>query len=73
MSPTASLDAPAGIVLPKTSARAERLDRLGEYGRLSAYRFGGLTAADVATWYARYPDEVPTVNGEFEWIAATLE
>lgn len=22
---------------------------------------------------ARYPDEVPLINGEFEWIAATLE
>jgi hypothetical protein len=22
---------------------------------------------------ARYPDEVPTLNGELEWIAATLE
>jgi hypothetical protein len=23
-------------------------------------------------WAARYPDEVPIVNGEFEWIALSL-
>jgi hypothetical protein len=55
------------------SPRAARLDALGETGRLSAYRDGDLDAADVATWYARYPDELPIVNGEFEWIAYTLE
>jgi len=25
------------------------------------------------TYAARFPDEVPLVNGELEWIAATLE
>lgn len=25
------------------------------------------------TYAARYPDEVPLVNGELEWIVATLE
>lgn len=73
MSATATPDASTGIVLPRTSARAERLDQLGAAGRLAAFEAAGMSAADVATWYARYPEEVPTINGEFPWIAATLE
>jgi hypothetical protein len=26
----------------------------------------------VAAWIRRYPEEIPTVNGEFEWIAQRL-
>lgn len=70
---SASLDTSQGIVLPNPSPRAGRLDRLGVAGRLAAFETGDLSAADVATWYARYPNEVPTINGEFPWIAATLE
>lgn len=73
MSATATIDVNTGIVLPRTSPRAERLDQLGPAGRLADFEAGKLTAADVATWYARYPEEVPTINGEFPWIAATLE
>jgi hypothetical protein len=56
-----------------SAARAARLDSFGSAGRLRAYRAGQLDAADVAVWFGLYPDEVPTVNDEFEWIAATLE
>lgn len=56
--------------LPKdsTSQRA-----LGSTGRLRAYRAGQLSAADVAIWVGLYPQEVPTINGEFEWLAANAE
>ena len=64
--PTATVSASRNLVSSNPSPRAARLDALGAAGRLSAYRDGDLDAADVATWYARYPDEVPTVNGEFE-------
>lgn len=54
------------------SARVARLDRLGTAGRLAQYRAGKLSRADLSVWAARFPDEVPTVNGELEWIGLTL-
>ncbi|HEY8083322.1 MAG TPA: hypothetical protein VIE64_07180 [Solirubrobacterales bacterium] len=71
--PTATISSPRSLPPSNPSPRAARLDSLGQAGRLAAYRDGDLDAADVATWYARYPDELPIVNGEFEWIAYTLE
>lgn len=53
-------------------SRADRLDALGVRGRLRAYKRGGLTLADLSVWASRFPDEPPTVNGEFAWIARTL-
>lgn len=38
--------------------------------RASRYSFDGW---ERSVYAARYPDEVPLVNGELEWIAATLE
>jgi hypothetical protein len=40
--------------------------------RLRAARYGGFTGWERALWAARFPDEVPLVNGEYEWIALTL-
>jgi hypothetical protein len=55
---------------------AERfLEHLGEMDaaeRARAARSGELSHAERALWAARYPDEVPIVNGELEWIALTL-
>lgn len=39
--------------------------------RIAAMRRGDLTVEQLAAWTARHPDQVPLVNGEFEWIAAT--
>jgi hypothetical protein len=58
--------------LPNPSPRAARLDQLGRPGRLAAYRRGQLDRHDLATWAARFPEEVPTVNGEVEWIGLAL-
>ena len=33
-------------------------------------RRGELTYRELAAWTARYPDQVPRLNGEFEWLAA---
>jgi hypothetical protein len=52
--------------------RAARLDLLGVSGRLAHYRAGTFDRADVTAWIRRYPEEIPTVNGEFEWIAQRL-
>jgi hypothetical protein len=46
-----------------------RLDRMSPSQRLRAYRDGTFTRAERARWACRYPEEVPTVNGEIEWIA----
>lgn len=48
-----------------------RLDRMGPSQRLRAYRSGAFSRAERARWACRYPEEVPTVNGEIEWIALT--
>lgn len=50
---------------PSSPRFADRLDDLGPELRRAAFDAGKLTAADVAAWFASYPEEVPTVNGEF--------
>jgi hypothetical protein len=45
---------------------------LGSSGRLEHYERGDLSIADLSLWAARYPEEVPLVNGEFAWIGLTL-
>jgi hypothetical protein len=45
------------------------LKALAPSERLAIYRSGGLTPVECMLWAANFPDEVPTVNGEFEWIA----
>jgi hypothetical protein len=37
--------------------------------RVAAMRRGELTYAQCAAWAARYPEQVPLLNGEFEYIA----
>lgn len=46
-----------------------RLDRMSPSQRLRAYRSGAFSRAERARWACRYPEEVPMVNGEVEWIA----
>lgn len=41
--------------------------------RLDAMFRGEFTYAQLGHWSARYPHEVPIVNGEFWWIVAHLE
>ena len=38
--------------------------------RIAAMRRGELTMTQLTRWAARYPEQVPTINGEFEFIAA---
>ena len=57
-------------------AREEREQRLRPLWqmtvpqRIAAMRRGELTYEQLAAWAGRYRDQVPQVNGEFEWIAA---
>ena len=55
------------------ASRGAALEALDAAGRLAAYHDGSLDGRDLATWAALWPEEVPIVNDEFEWIAATLE
>jgi hypothetical protein len=53
-------------------ARRGRLRSLWQMNvaeRIAAMRRGELTLEQLAAWSARHPDQVPLVNGEFEWIA----
>jgi hypothetical protein len=41
--------------------------------RVRAYRSGALSRHELAVAAARLPEEMPTLNDEFEWIAIDLE
>jgi hypothetical protein len=69
---SAILDTPRTPAVSRPLDHISRLARLGKAGRLARYRAGELSKADIAAWIANYPEEVPTVNGEFEWIARRL-
>jgi hypothetical protein len=38
--------------------------------RVAAMRRGELTLEQCAAWAARYPEQMPLINGEFEYLAA---
>lgn len=38
--------------------------------RIAAMRRGDLTYEQLAAWSGHHPDQVPLVDGEFEWITA---
>jgi hypothetical protein len=40
--------------------------------RIGAMRRGELTGEQLGAWSARHPDQVPMLNGEFEWIAIRM-
>lgn len=54
-------------------ARAERLRalwRMTPSQRVAAMRRGELTLEQCAAWAVRHPEQVPLLNGEFEYLAA---
>jgi hypothetical protein len=51
---------------------ADQLDALGPAGRLEAYRSGPFSRRERTIWACCYPEEVPILNGEVEWIALTM-
>ena len=59
---------PFGVTPPFDDAFLVRLARMSPRQRIEASRNGGFTHPDRAVWACRYPDEVPMVNGEFEWL-----
>jgi hypothetical protein len=56
----------------KRDATRASLLALGQEGRLAAYRRGEFDFETCCRWAARYPHEVPLLDGEFEFIALTM-
>ena len=50
-------------------ARLRRLWQMTAEQRVAAMRRGELTREELAAWSGRHPEQVPILNGEFEWIA----
>ncbi len=53
-------------------ARLRRLWQMSAEQRVAAMRRRELTREQLAAWSARHPDQVPLLNGEWEWIAAEM-
>lgn len=50
-----------------------RLALMSEEERVRASRYGGFTRWERWVWAARFPEQVPLINGEYEWIGANLD
>jgi hypothetical protein len=50
----------------------QRLASMTPEERKRAARRGEFSRAERALWAATYPEEVPLINGELEWIALDL-
>jgi hypothetical protein len=61
-----------GEAMEGKEAFLARLSRMSAEERRRAARFGGFTRLERSLWAARFPDEVPLINGEYEWIALSL-
>ncbi len=64
---------PGEEILKSARERAARLQPLWEMNveqRVLAMRKGELSLEQCAAWAARYPEQVPLLNGEFEYLAA---
>ena len=51
-------------------ARLRALWQMSPAQRVAAMRGGKLTVQECAAWAARYPEQMPLVDGEYEYIAA---
>jgi hypothetical protein len=59
---------PPGPAPSSEDAFGARLAQMSTRQRIEVSRNGGFTRHERAVWACRYPEEVPTVNGEFEWL-----
>ena len=50
--------------------RLQRLWLMTPAQRIAAMRRGQLSLEQCAAWAAHYPEQVPLVNGEFEYLMA---
>jgi hypothetical protein len=55
--------------LDARNARLRALWRMTPAQRVAAMRRGELTLEQCGAWAARHPEQVPLLNGEFEYLA----
>jgi hypothetical protein len=58
--------------LKDREARLRSLWEMTPAQRVAAMRRGELSLEQCAAWAARYPKQVPLLNGEFEFLAAHM-
>lgn len=58
--------------LAQRDARLEALWRMTPTERVAAMRRGELTLEQCCAWAARHPQQVPLLNGEYEFIAIRM-
>jgi hypothetical protein len=58
--------------IAQRDARLEALWRMTPAERVAAMRRGDLTLEQCCAWAARYPKQVPLIDGEFEFIAVYM-
>jgi len=58
--------------LKAREARLRALWQMTASQRINAMRKGQLSLEQCAAWAARYPDQMPLLNGEFEYLAAFI-
>ena len=68
--PTGTLSEHLAHVVDARRSRLADLWEMSTPERVAAMRRGALTYEQLAAWSARHPEQVPTLNGEFEWLAA---
>jgi hypothetical protein len=56
--------------LDTRDARLRALWQMTPPQRIAAMRRGELTLEQCSAWAARHPEQVPLLNGEFEYLAA---
>lgn len=71
-SPPASTDETPSPSCPETRSLGEVLAAMTFSERVRAYKNRVFTRSELAAAIAREPVCLPTINGEFEWIGASL-
>jgi hypothetical protein len=65
-----TFDKQAITALKAREARLKELWKMTPSERIAAMRNGKLSLEQCAAWAARYPEQMPLLNGEFEYLAA---
>lgn len=71
MAPTSNGHRLLKVPLSRVKSNLDRngFFNVGREHRIAMYKRGVLSLAECLAWAARLPNEVPLVNGEFEFIA----
>ena len=56
---------------PRQQTQLDDLWAMTPEERVTAMREGRLTLFQLCRWSSRYPEQVPLLGGEFEWIVVT--